>query len=328
MDNFDLYRKLLTVKGNTQRERNIQNLKDDFLSKAVDNPAYTKDTAYRNGEMQRFLIEQSTTNDKANLTTFPNEEIMIGDMIYFNDKHWLVYEVSQAHDWQKTAVLWLCNLKLRFQVGTSEIHERWCVLDSGVYSTTITGDKTVQIGDKQYNLWITKDEITKYIHTDKRLSIGKKYNKDKEEILDIFAVTAVDSVSKNYGENAHLIKISLRDASNFNPDTDNVEEGICDEVKANLSDQPSSAYCEIAGKNKVRLGETIALSAKFYVGKKEVEEEAEWEIAPKENSTVNGNTLMISCPKDDNYIGVKYSVKLTAKGANNYTEANHIVEVI
>ena len=328
MSNFELYQQLIFANGTTQNIRNTQILKNDFINNAINNPSYTHDKAYRNGEVQQFLITQSATKDKANLITFPDEDITIGDMIYYNNMNWIVYEVSQSCEWQKTAVLWLCNIKLRFQIGTSEIHERWAVLDSGVYSTTITGDKTVQIGDKQYNLWITKDEVTKYIYTDKRLAIGKKFNKDREEILDVYSVTAVDAVSKNYGDNAHIIKISLRDASNFNSDTDNVDEMICDIVDGTINSAETINYCKIIGRNKIRLGETISLVTKFYENNIEVEKETSWKINPSDNFIIDGNSLKISIPKDDSYIGIKYLIEATEKDTDNFGIANHVVEVV
>lgn len=310
--NFSLYEDYLLSSGSTPFDRELTFYKEQFVDKAIRNTTYTGWGAKRNGVPQRFLIRRSDQYDRAILTTFPDEGVEIGDYIEWNGLYWLVYESRDVWSWQKTALLWLCNLNLRFQTTTTEIYTRWCVLDSGVYSTTLGGDKQIQYGDKQMNIFMPLDEQTKYIYTDKRLAVGTKYDKDGKEILDVYNVTSTDRVSKNFGVNSHLIRLYLRDASDYNPETDDINELICDVIRSDKHEPDTQQYAKITGRNKVRLGKTLVLNGTFWENDSEVlGVNGTWSVEPEIEVAVNDNTASISIPKADSYAGIEYTVTLS-----------------
>lgn len=324
---FSLYRDYLMSSGDTPYDRELTFYKEQFIDKAIRNTTYTGWDAKRNGVPQRFLIRRSDQYDRAILTTFPDEGVEIGDYIEWNGMYWLVYEARDVWSWQKTALLWLCNLNLRFQTTTTEIYTRWCVLDSGVYSTTLGGDKQIQYGDKQMNIFMPLDEQTKYIYTDKRIAVGTKYDKDGKEILDVYHVTSTDRVSKNFGVNSHLIRLYLRDASDYNPDTDDINELICDVITSDKVIPESIKYASISGREKVRLGKTLTLTGKFFEDDNEVSGVVpQWTIEPTIGALIDGDVMSISIPKIDSYAGMEYRVTLTDVNGE-YESATHEFKV-
>lgn len=318
---FGLYKDYLYSSGSTPYDRELNFYKEQFIDKAVRNTTYTDWNAKRNGVPQRFLIRRSDQYDRAILTTFPDEGVEIGDYIEWNDLYWLVYEARDVWSWQKTALLWLCNLNLQFQTTTPEIYSRWCVLDSGVYSTTLGGDKQIQYGDKQMNIFMPLDEQTKYIYTDKRLAVGTKYDKDGKEILDVYNVTSTDRVSKNFGVNSHLIRLYLRDASDYNPETDDIERLICDVIRDGDALPTTNKYAVITGKDKVRIGRNISFAGKFYNDDIEVDDVTPvWSIEPTLPYVQTESGITISVPKLDSYIGTEYVVTLTDENGEYETD--------
>lgn len=324
-----LYDKYLMAGASSSENILIERQKDEFRRKAVKNPSYRKGVL-RNGIPQDFVITRSDELDKAKLLTFPDETIEIGDMLQWEGLNWLVYEVRELTEWQKTAILWLCNFELKFQNGTSKILKKWAVIDSGVFSTTIKGDNQIQSGDKQFNMWITLDEDTNKLYVDKRIAVGYKYDKNYKKILDVYSITAVDFVSKNFGRNSHIAKISLRDASNYDSQTDSLDLMICDvcEVPPKEMVQVESL---ILGKNKARVGSVNEYTCEFYEdGNKVLGVTPKWNVIFEDNYPVltkeKAGKLLVEIPKDDFYIGSSYSVELTDT-ANKYEKISMTVEV-
>ena len=317
---FSLYKDYLHYDGETDYERNLNYYKWQFVDKAVKNPDYTNWDAKRNGVPQRFLIRRSEQYDRAILTTFPDEEICNGDYVEWNGLHWLVYETSDAKSFQKTALLWLCNLELKFQNHTSTVYSRWCVCDSGVYSTTLGGDVKIQFPDKQLNIYLPLDEDTKYIYIDKRLAIGKRFDKDGNEILDVYDVTSTDTESKNFGHGSHIMRLYLRQASNYNPKTDSLELLVCNVITQDAPQPTTEKYAKISGYNKVRLGKSIVFTGSYFDGDTEVEDvESVWEITPDIPFVETDDGIEIAIPKSDKYAGSIYNVSLSDVGGEYET---------
>ena len=121
-----------------------------------------------------------------------------------------------------------CNHLFRFQLGTSDIYERWGVLDSGVYSTTEKSGTTMILPDQQFKLYMQADDITRQIARDKRFAVDQWKNIEGDDILSVYRVTAYDEVSPSYVY-GHLIEFKLR-ADEYIPGIDNYEQMICNYI--------------------------------------------------------------------------------------------------
>ena len=136
---------------------------------------------------------------------------------------------------QMTGRAYQCNHLFRFQLGTSEIYERWGVLDSGVYSTTEKSSTTMLLPDQQFKLYMQADDITRQIARDKRFAVDQWKNIEGEDILTVYRVTAYDELSNSYVY-GHLIEFKLR-ADEYVPNVDNYDEMICNYIAPNAASE-------------------------------------------------------------------------------------------
>ena len=186
-----------------------------------------KEKAYRNGQEQGFTVTQSDAQYKYAISALPGEDLFVGDIIECYNEHWIVVESRDANPICRTGLMWQCNLLLRFQNWNNTVHERYCVLDSGVYSTTLTGTAHIRTTDKRFKAYLQLDEETENLFIDKRIASGLMPNASGDKVLTCYRITGRDEESRSYGNGAHLLVLNLR-SDEYVPGTDNPEERICD----------------------------------------------------------------------------------------------------
>lgn len=255
---WDLYRTKLYATGETPSERRVNQAKDDFIREAVKNPAYHK--ALRNGVEQEFLITRSEVPEKYKIVAFPGEDLAVGDEIEVFGEHWIVYQIRVEDTLQKNGIIWLCNHKFRWQNFALDIVEKWGVLDSGVYSTTIRGEAEIKYKDKQFKIILPLDNDTKELYVDKRLAVDKVFDSFGNEILNVYQITGYDAVADSFGKDGHLLTLNVR-SDEFNRDLDNVEELICN--YKDRSKIQNGVNCEISGSDFIRIGTNRKYSVIF-----------------------------------------------------------------
>lgn len=262
----------------------------------------------RNGTEQNFVISQTSVRYKYQITAYPDEELYIGDVIDYMDEKWIVVETRIGNPLQKTGVMWLCNIILSFQNGTQDIITRPAVLDSGVFSTTKNGNEELQYVDKQLKLYLPYDDDTKKLFVDKRLAVDTRFDKYGQEILEVYNITGINRVARNYGHGSHLLVCDLR-SDTYSPAVDNLELMICDYIADN--DNGSSATeqlpCSISGRPTIMLGQTRTYTAIFYdANNQEISGvESVWNIAGNVEVVTQqiDNTIKITVPDNEDYIG-------------------------
>lgn len=254
----------MKVRGSISRDRVIADARRDFEQKVIDNPGY-EGQALRNGAPQRFLVTRSDVTYKCTIVAYPGEDLFPGDILEFAGEHWIMHQTRVTNAVQISGTAWLCNHLFRFQTFSSKIHERWGVLDSGVYSTTRTSDSTIMTLDMQYKIYLPYDEVTALIHEDQRFATDRWVDKNGNPILLTYAVTGRDRVSKSYGDGAHLLVLNAR-SSSYSADKDNYDEMICDyRFEGNSTpDTALSAILSIEGRNYMRIGSSRAYYLKAH----------------------------------------------------------------
>lgn len=258
---WELYEDKLNAYGKTQKDRQLEQAKEDFLRDAINNPSHFK--VKRNGVEEDFLITRSDKTERFKITAFPGNDLNIGDYIEVWGETFLVYETRVQDTLNRTGVIWLCNHLFRWQNFTSDIIERWGILDSGVYSTTIRGETDVRYTNKQFKLLLPLDEDTKKLYIDKRLATDVMYNKNGKEILNVYQITGYDGTSENFGEGSHILYLNLR-SDEFNDDIDNLSEKICNYISPTDGSTTEKLNCSIDGSATIRLGTKRKYSAVFY----------------------------------------------------------------
>lgn len=315
--------------GSSARDRVIHYAQRDFEQKVRDNPGFEVH-ATRNGIPQRFLITRSDVTYKSNVIAFPGEELYPGDVLEFGGEHWIMQQTRVTNAIQVSGIAWLCNHLFRFQTFSSTIHERWGVLDSGVYSTSRTSDSTVMSLDMQYKIYLPGDDITKLIHEDQRIATDKWVDKNGDPILLVYGITGRDLVSKSYGEGAHLLILNAR-SSSYNPDRDNYELMICDYIAEDTTTHGDGKPMHIVGRNYMRIGSSRVYDVSGTVGNVEVpinKPSIEWSTdADYVTIKVNAPTVSITVPDDKRLIGSV--ITLTAKDSSGeYADASLRIEVV
>lgn len=187
------------------------------------------ENALRNGEPQKFIVTASKQKNKCDIVAFPDEPLYAGDYIDCYGEKWIVTEVSPVNTLQLSGVMLQCNFLLRFQNGTSDIIERWAVLDSGVYSTTIAGEKPVFYPNAQYKVWLPLDEDTRLLHVDKRFAVEKITDQKGDAILSVYRFTTHDGISESNGSGAHLLVMKAK-SDEYKPGADNIDLMVCNYI--------------------------------------------------------------------------------------------------
>lgn len=314
-----------SIGANTRKDATINGAKAQLERELQSSVNYISDGT-RNGVKQRFVITPTKVRYKCNIEAFPDEELFAGDVITCCDETWIVTETTVSNPIQVVGTMWLCNHKFRFQNNSPEIIERWGVLDSGVFSTTKKGNDELQYKDVQYKIYLPLDEDTSKIYIDKRLATSTIiYNSHGEKILDVYNVTRVDPISQNYGKGSRLLVLNVRNAANYNSETDNLEEYICDYISAEEPNKPSTEKIkyEIVGRTKIPINST----RKYVAKTNNADDICSWEVTANDliKYNIDKNTLTIIVPDNEHLIGQKIIVK-TAE-TDTYSESCMEIEV-
>ena len=290
--------------------------------------------AKRNGVIQPILVTGSDSLYKADVTAFPDDELYDGDVIECYGEHWIVMQTRNTNPFYKSGIMWMCNQLFRFQIGSSRIIERWGVLDSGVYSTTLSGDYRLHVLDKQYKVYLPYDEDTRLLAVDKRFATGQGVNIHGEPVLSVYEFTGIDPISKSYEMNGHLLVMNAR-SDEYVPGVDNYELMICDYIEPDNTpsheDEPISV---IDGSKTIGLGKTKEYTARFLDADRIQSEVAipVWtctipqDIAGLITYTITNGKLIISVVDDTSLVGRSVDIELHDT-TNWYEPANLTVEV-
>lgn len=309
---IDYFRAIQSTLGiETKKDATINDARIRLSRDYEDSIAY-KPNALKNGVKTPLLATENEVRYKANIVMFPGDDLCVGDILNFDGENWIVMETAITNPIEITGLAWMCNHKFRFQNFTPKIIERWGVLDSGVYSTTLTGDRSLQTPDKQFKIYLQYDEETKKIYEDKRLAVDTKYDQYGNEILEVYKVTGRNKVARSYGKGGKLLILEVR--SDVYSDADNIQELICDYISGDSSEsvEPSEFMCSIKGRSSIRYGTNSTYTAEFIPNNEKVE--ARWNITNLTdgiNYITEGNSLTISVPKSDFYINRKFTIELS-----------------
>lgn len=283
-----------------------------------------------NGKPQPMCLVPTQVRYKVTFICFPGDNIESGDVIESFGEFWLVIETNTSNPIQTMGMAWLCNHRFRFQNWSSEIIERWGVLDSGVYSTTMSGNEKVQETDKQFRVYLPYDDDTKKIYVDKRFAVDTRYDAFGKEILECYQVTGSNHVARSYGQGAHLLILEVR-SENYSEGRDNKELLICDYIAPDEDvPAPSDVTATISGRNSIPLNGSRKYSVKFTDNRGNVLDDmvAVWSIedAPCGVALIaDGDSARIETADDQALAGA--TVKLRVADTSNTCEATKKVVI-
>lgn len=317
MSDFFLYGTMLSINGQTDRERLIEESKSDFLRYAENHPG--NKLCKRNGKKQKFLIDRTEKSSIYKFVTFPNETISVGDIIEVDNNRYLITEVPRKlHEINQSATGLLCNHLFKWQDSDGKIIEKYGYYGSSYATNTtsflgkVKGEK-FPIIDGEMCIFLPYDEDTKYIYIDQRFAVGHMYNEHKEKILNTVKVVGLNNALTNFND-GHLIVFNV-DVDIYSPEKDNIELGICNYKKVQASPPSTDLLkCEIQGKNTIRLKSKRTYKGIFYDSNNEVTDTVEcvWTYPEIDGVkfTENENSIDIQVDNDENLLGQIFEVRL------------------
>ena len=122
----------------------------------------------------QLMIQKDTDGNtfKKKIKSPHNHRFNLGDYVQWNGQMWLITLIdSDDRTWNR-GYMYLCSILLRWQNKQGKIIERYGYSeDFTKYSTGITGNNNITIGDNQYGITLPVDNETKNIKRDIRFPI-------------------------------------------------------------------------------------------------------------------------------------------------------------
>ena len=233
--------------NNTYNAKSKQEVDLYLLNKHVDDHfADTIDyhVVKRNGEPFELLIIKDTDGNtfKKKIKSKHSTPFNLGDYIEWNNQIWLVTLLDPNEKTYHSGYMYLCTVPLRWQNSEGKIIERYAYSeDFTKYSTGVTGNNTIQIGENQYGLTLPIDSETKKLRRDLRFPIDF----DDAEQPDVYDLTnrKVNLNNNEYFGRGGIMVVTMSFGA-FNVTNDKkvtLEDGkevwICDYKEVN--DEPS-----------------------------------------------------------------------------------------
>ena len=303
------------------------------LTSDLTHSVHYKESAKINGVAKKLIIAPGKVSYKSAISVLPDDELWDGDIVSDGNNNWLVIETKMSNPVQTVGVGWLCNHKFRFQNGASTIIEAYGVLDNGTYSKT-KDDQIIAL-DNKYKIYLPYNDDTKKLYIDKRLATNVSYDASGAEILTCYKITAVDPVSQNFGQGAHLLVLTVESCT-YDKSVDSISEVICNYIASGSTPAPSPTLlpCSITTlRSSIRTGASFTFMATFYkVDGTTVDPSvvAKWSVSPVIagiTSTPNGSSISISVANNDDLVGQTFTVSVTDAGGL-YNTATCNVEVV
>lgn len=155
-----------------------------------------------------------------------NAPVIRGEVLYNykQNLNWLCVDSRPIDYLYYDGMLRQCDYHLRWQDEDRNIINRWCCISTASqYNSGEIEDKNLTIGYNQLAVYLPLDEDTVKLKSDKRFFIDSNKVNPKP-----YRLTRVDTVTMAYDGVGCVVLIVTE--CQYNPETDSVEEFICDYI--------------------------------------------------------------------------------------------------
>lgn len=327
MSSWDIYETRLGIAGKHGRDRAIQREQEAILRKYMNSPAL-KDVEI-DGVPQKLFVHSTEVPSEKTFNTLPGEIVDIGDIILWNEMHWLVTKVDFDDEVTRGGRIVQCNRQVRWQnQRTGEIIERWCLVTKP-YTSNIEEGMAIATSNREFKIQIPYDEETIQIDLDRRFLLEVINGQPKA-----YKVTSVDAQTNRYQDIDGGFLIWNLSQGEYNPATDNVELMIANYFEPKITPNPKEPLlpCMINGRDTIRGGMSRTYEAVFYDESGEITSEtvAVWNVSADSDAVIwnaDGSTLTLTL--SDSGIPVGSIITITLTGADGaYATVEMQVEVI
>lgn len=316
---YDNYKKRVNFYGETDRERLLNQTKDNITKKSQESLSYK--TISVNGDEQHISVTNKEKSFEKKFQSVPNEHLPLGSVFDWDNYKWIVCESDTDDELYQTGEIKQCNILLRWQRKDGTIISRWCYgANATKYSSGVDVTKIITTPDLQYNIIVPIDEETILLKRDKRFLIEDERFSESLRANEInpqsFKLTQVDVKTDSFSNIGGILNLTLTEDA-FNAATDNTTLMIADYFS--LPPQPSgNAEITYTGDPVVKLG----LSKKFTAVFKGAEGEVIIGVTPiwtvnllpiQENKVtyqINGDFITIGVVNDSTLVGTEFVLEL------------------
>ena len=216
------YEARMKLFGSSQRERNVNKLKQSILAKLPDNPSFK--SVKINGEERFLCINTGTQPYYKEFETLPDEDINIGDYVDFANSKWIVVTCDSDNEIYKDGKLYQCNYLLKWQSDKGEIIERWAhIASASKYNDGTNDNRYISVGSDQLSIMIPVDEESIKLKKD----MSKKFFIDSNtQNPTTYVLTGTGNVEDNF--NGHGVTSWIVKECAYTPSEEDLKYGVCD----------------------------------------------------------------------------------------------------
>lgn len=284
----------------------------------------------RNGEPYELLIIKDTDGNtfKKKIKARPSAPFNLGDYIEWNGQMWLITLLDPNEKTYHSGYMYLCTVPLRWQNSEGKIIERYAYSeDFTKYSTGVTGNNTIQIGENQYGLTLPIDSETKKLRRDLRFPIDFE-DAEQPDVYDLTNRKVNLNNNEYFGRGGTMVVTMSFGAFNATNDKrvtleDGKEVWICDYKEVNNPNtdptttpenpnETTDLSAEIKGAENLRCGVKRTYTAIFTDKNGNIVEDVnfDWNIVSdfEIDKSINGDELILYI-EDEKAIDEKFKLQ-------------------
>lgn len=221
MISLDLYKRRLSMRDDTARERWLKNTQTWISRKLPRSLSYH--TAIIDGEERQCAILSTQNDNEKKICSMPGEYLVCGTYVEWMGNFWLITELNAPNEVYQTALMIQCNYELRWVNDCGEIISRWVnVIDGTKYLTGEYYQAMMTVGDSRMQLTMPRDDETVLLNRGERFLIDDPSATEPQA----YEITKINRTGKVY--NGHGVFVHMLSESNRNDNADNYDMMIAD----------------------------------------------------------------------------------------------------
>lgn len=320
---MDRYSARMSLRGDTQRERELNRLKSDIIRKAPNSLSYKN--VKLNGEPTQLIINTGTQPYYKEFQSLPNQEINIGDYVEWANSHWIVVTCDSDDEIYRDGKLNQCNYLLKWQNELGEIIERWAVIQSASkYNDGTTSNNVISLGSDQLSIVIPLDDESLKL----KKSMSKKFfidfNKEDPTTYELTGTGNVPDTYNGLGVTSWIVKECAYTASD-----DDLKYGVCNYTEVSTPsdtipstpeenpDKTTDLMIGIDGKETIRCGVERTYTALFtdLDGNAVEDVNFSWNVVSDftVKQSIDGNKIELKVD-DDSFVDESFILQLLVDG--------------
>ena len=261
MNKWDLYAARLNMPGSTARERIISRNQENLVRKQM--TLASRKEVEISGVSRVLFIHSTDIPSEKTFNTLPGEIVNIGDVLYWENMHWLVTQIDFDDEVTRNGRIVQCNRQIRWQnKNTGEIITRWC-LAKKPYSTNVADGIAIGTSTREYKIQLSCDDETMRVDLDRRFLL-----ESIDGVPRAYKLVSVDTITNRYEDIAGGFLIWNMEQTEYNPLVDNAELMIANYFEPNdgvaQANETEKLSCYIEGRETIREGFSRTYTAHFY----------------------------------------------------------------